>query len=137
MKVTHGRPQPLAPSERYAAAVDRVITGITPTRRTFRLRLSKAVNRWQQQDSAGALARSFGDGARRLRKMRVGPLVADAHAHLVDALEMTSGAYGRMQRAALANDPGGWEKGKVAVTLGETRVQGALDELKELGYTVV
>ncbi len=132
-----GRPVPLAPSRRYAAAVDRVITGINPTRRSFRLRLSKAVNRWQQQDSTGALARAYADGARKLRRVPATPLVADQRADLIAALESASAVYARMQKAALGNDTASWDRGRDDVRTSEARVQGALDALKELGYTVI
>ena len=82
-------------------------------------------------------ARSFADAARKLRRVRTTPLTADAHADLVKALELTGKAYADMHTAAVTFDRPGWDRGMVQARLREIRVQGAIDALKPLGYTII
>jgi hypothetical protein len=137
MEMQRGKPVALTPDPRYAATVDDVITDIAPVRRRNRLLLNKAINRFQQRQATGELSRSFTDAARRLRRVRTTPLNADAHAHLVEALELTGKAYADMNSAAVTFDRPAWDRGIAQVRVREIRVQGALDALKPLGYTII
>jgi len=137
LEMERGKPVALAPDKKYAAAVDDAITSIAPVRRAARLRLSKAKTRFQQQEAAGRASRSFAAAAREVRRAPVTPLVADANANLAKALDATARAYRHMRTATVNFDRAGWEKGAGAVRVYEIRVQGALDALIPLGYTIV
>ena len=137
LEMERGKPVALAPDKKYAAAVDDAITSIAPVRRAARLRLSKAKTRFQQQEAAGRASRSFAAAAREVRRAPVTPLVADANANLAKALDATARAYSHMRTATVNFDRAGWEKGAGAVRVYEIRVQGALDALIPLGYTIV
>jgi hypothetical protein len=110
---------------------------VQPRRRTLRQRLGKATNRYQQQEAAGGMASSFAAAGRSVDRIEPPAVAANANAAIADAMRQASDAYEGMEKAAAANDSAAWERGKLRVRAAEARVQGSLDALRQLGYTIL
>ena len=136
LDVRRGKPFSLTPDAEYGAAIDGVMGSLQVTRRVLRQRLGKARTRYQQQEATGRMRATYLQSARKLARMRPPPAAARAHADLEDALTDAGGAYGRLQKAALAFDTSQWNVITEWVQDREADVQGALDALKPLGYTI-
>ena len=137
LRVRDGDPFPLTPSAEYGQAVDGVVGLVQPRRRSLRQRLGKATTRYQQQEAAGGIAQIYDTAARRADRLEPPQVAAGANAALADALRDAAGAYRRLRTAAVEFDRAGFERAKDRVRDAEARVQGALDALRQLGYTIL
>jgi serine/threonine protein kinase len=136
LRIRRGKPFSLTPDPAYGTSVDGVIDDLQKPRRAFRQRLGKATNRYQQQEAAGLLRATFDSAARKLSSIRPAPAAAAAHADLIAALHSTGAAYRKLQEGAVNADPAQFERAHLLMKLSEGDVQGALDALKPLGYTI-
>jgi hypothetical protein len=137
LDVRRGKPQALAPDAGYGQAVDGVVGSVQPRRRSLRQRLGKATTRFQQQQAAGGLAQVFDAAARRADQLEPPGAAAPANAALADALRDVAAAYRRLRTAAVQFDRPGYDRAKGQVRAAEARVQGSLDALRQLGYTIL
>lgn len=137
LRLKRGEPYGLTPSGPYGRSVDGVVASVQPRRRSLRQRLGKATTRYQQQEAAGGIAQAFHGAARRAARLEPPSAAAPANEALVQALRDAAGAYRRLQSAAVKFDRAGFERGKQQVRAAEARVQGSLDALRQLGYTIL
>jgi hypothetical protein len=91
----------------------------------------------QQEQAAGGMAQAFTRASRGVGRIEPPAVAADANAALADAMREAASAYNGMRKAAVAFDRPGWERGKQRVRAAEARVQGSLDALRQLGYTIL
>ncbi len=137
LEIRRGEPLALKPNERYGRSVDSVIGQLQPRRRSQRLKLAKARTRFDQEQATGALAAEFNAAARSVDRLRPPAVAIRANDQIAAAMRRAAAAYGGMRKSALAFDQEGWERGKERVRAAEARVQGSLDALRRLGYTIV
>ena len=112
------------------------MAGVQPRRRTLRQRLGKATTRYQQQQAAGQYRRCLRPRSAAGPALEAPPAAVAANAALADALRRAATAHRRLQSAAVAFDPADFERAKDQVRAAEARVQGSLDALRQLGYTI-
>lgn len=137
LQLERGEPLELAPSASYGRSVDAVVAGVQPRRRSLRQRLGKATTRFQQQEAAGGLAQLFDGAARRADRLEPPTVATGANRAFAAALRRASKAYRHMQTTAQAFDREGFERTKGEIRAAEARVQGSLDALRQLGYTIL
>jgi len=137
LELRRGEPLGLRPDARYGASVQRVMGQLQPLRRSLRQRLGKARTRAEQSQAAAGLAQAFDRGARGIARIEPPPVAANANKAIADAMRQASSAYSGMRKAADSFDVAGWERGEDRVRAGEARVQGSLDALRQLGYTIL
>jgi serine/threonine protein kinase len=137
LKLRRGEPFALTPSSAYGRAVDGVVASVQPRRRSLRQRLGKATTRLQQQQAAGGLAQVFDAAARRAAQLEPPPPAVPANQALSAALHEAATAYRHLRNTAANFDRTGYERAKREVRAAEARVQGSLDALRQLGYTIL
>jgi hypothetical protein len=137
LELRRGEPLGLRPDPAYGRSVDKVIVELQPLRRSLRLRLGKARTRAEQGQATGDLARAFDRAARGVDRIDPPPVAVNANKDIAAALRQAAGAYNGMRKSAAAFDVAGWERGELRVRAAEARVQGSLDALRQLGYTIL
>jgi hypothetical protein len=136
LRIRRGEPYSLTPDPEYGAGVNDVMRDLQKPRRLFRQRLGKATTRYQQYSAAAGLAAEFERAARSLARMRPESGAASAHEDLVRALRDVGSVYRRLERNARAGDAAAFDRVRRQLGSREGKVQGALDALKPLGYTI-
>jgi hypothetical protein len=137
LELRRGEPLPVKPDARYGAQVQQVMAGLQPTRRALRQRLGKARTRVQQEEASSGMARVFDQSGRKIERIKPPPVAATAHGEIAKAMHNAADAYSGMAKAAAAFDRSGWDRGELRVRAAEARVQGSLDALRQLGYTIL
>jgi hypothetical protein len=137
LELRRGEPLALRPDAKYGESVQRVMRQLQPLRRSLRQRLGKARTRAEQSEASGAMAQAYDRAARGVGRIDPPGVAANANEAIADAMRQAASAYGGMRKAAVAFDVDGWERGKGRVRAAEARVQGSLDALRQLGYTIL
>jgi serine/threonine-protein kinase len=137
MELRRGEPLSVLPDAEYGAAVDKVIAQLQPVRRSLRQRLGKVRTRAEQAAATGGISQAFNRAARGVGRIEAPRVTENANRALAAALRDGAVAYGAMRKAALAFDRDGWERGMERIRDAESRVQGSLDALRQLGYTIL
>jgi hypothetical protein len=137
LELRRGEPLGLRPDARYGEAVDKAVGQLQPLRRSLRLRLGKARTRAEQTQATADLARAFDRTARSIERIEPPAVAVNANKGIADAMRRAAAAYNGMRKSAAAFDVAGWERGELRVRAAEARVQGSLDALRQLGYTIV
>ena len=127
---------PLAPTARYAAALNGAIKTLASSRAASLERLRTAKSPSGQAAAADAVARSYSTAAARLRREPVTPFTRTANGAVVAALEGAQKAYASVAREARRGDRARYDDARREVTRRQERLQVALDGLRELGFAV-
>jgi hypothetical protein len=137
LRVRRGEPFPVSPDPDYGDGVNQAMRFVQTKRRVLRQRLGKARTRFQQSEAADRLADAFTGGQKRIARLEPSGATASANADLRKALRNTANAYRHLERSATAADGAGFARAVLEVRDTEAHVQGALDALRPLGYTIL
>jgi hypothetical protein len=129
-----GKQISLAPSGRYAAAVNAALRGLGSRRVAGLKRLRTAAGQQQQSAAAAAVARAYRTAAAQLRRAPTTLLTRKANRDLVTALTASEAAYKQLGAAAKQNQRARYEAARRNVTRAQQRVDRALQSLQKLGF---
>ncbi len=127
---------PLAPTARYATALNGAITKLSSQRAAALKRLGQAKNAKQQASAADDVAGAYKTAAAGLKQEPVTPFTRTPNDVLVIALTSSQKAYEHLARAARAGDKKGYVAAQAEIAKAQTQVQNALDGLGDIGFTL-
>lgn len=124
----------LAPSDRYATAVNAALRALASQRASGLQQLRRATRQAQQAAAADAVARAYRSAAGRVRKAPVTLLTRAANRELVAALAASDSAYRQLGTAARRDQRARYDAARRGVAQAQQRLDRALRALQEVGF---
>lgn len=130
LRLSSLRAYPVGPSEDYARAVGRALSGLPsgPTR------LRRASGRRSRERAARELSTAFRGAARAIRRTQAGPADRGLSATLTNALDRIDRGYRALSAAATDGNRGRDRSARLAIRRGERALEDAIGELRAAGY---
>jgi protein kinase-like protein len=134
LRIDGARTFSLAPTDRYAATLNRTIQTLGSRRGAALKRLRNAKEPADQALAADAVAQAYASAAGLLRREPVTPFTRTTNAKVVAALTRTKAAYSRLAREARNGEPSRYNAARREIARSQARLQRALNGLRELGF---
>jgi len=137
LRLKGATPESVGASPAYLRALRKPLARLDRSRSSAVHDLRTAQTRGGQGAAAGRLASAYGSAAHSLGKVAPPPAARDLQTGTVRSLTTVSRGYTRMSRAAGAGPGrGAWNAGRRQVVRGERSLQGNVQQLQALGYSV-
>jgi len=134
LRLVHGRPYPVGPSDTYANALNAAIGDLQQATGAQQTNLDAAQTLPAQAAAERTLATAYQTAAAQLASLRLSPADRGANRQLVTALRRAGTAYQRAARAATGRDAGRYQAASAAIATAKAGVNSALAAVRAAGY---